>query len=118
MYIQVIKSSWYWVNINIKKLNYFIDTPLHLINACVLLYVLKGGEHGRVWLCCASSGVLEGQVVVFKKFKKRCHIGKYLDCNGGIKILIFDLVLYEIHENVQFIKESMLKQIFPINNRI
>ncbi|EAL71813.1 hypothetical protein DDB_G0271366 [Dictyostelium discoideum AX4] len=72
MYIQVVQSSWFWVNIKIKKLLYFIDTPLKLVKACVLLYDLKGGAHGRVWLCCASAGVLEGHVFVLKF--SRCNI--------------------------------------------
>ncbi|EAL71792.1 hypothetical protein DDB_G0271324 [Dictyostelium discoideum AX4] len=72
MYIQVVQSSWFWVNINIKKLHYFIDTPLKLVKACVLLYDLKGGEHGRVWLCCVFFGILEGHVFVLK-FSK-CNI--------------------------------------------
>ncbi|KAM9969105.1 hypothetical protein ACTFIW_003389 [Dictyostelium discoideum] len=186
MYIQVVQSSWFWVNIKIKKLDYFIDTPLNLVKACVLLYDLKGGEHGRVWLCCASTGVLEGHVFVLKFSKskispeneliiecekwrelwgldahvgtwnsrpalmmpyvspasdddwknqdfialvtntidklskmkfhhqdlKKYHVGKYLDSNNFIKIVFFDLVLFETNEDVQFIKESMLNQLF------
>ncbi|KAM9972606.1 hypothetical protein ACTFIR_011973 [Dictyostelium discoideum] len=186
MYIQVVQSSWFWVNIKIKKLLYFIDTPLKLVKACVLLYDLKGGAHGRVWLCCASAGVLEGQVFVLKFSKcnaspenelikecekwrelwgldahvgtwnskpalmmpyvspasdndwknqdfialvtstidklskmkfhhqdlKKCHVGKYLDSNNVIKVVFFDLVLFETNEDAQFIKESMLNQLF------
>ncbi|KAM9993443.1 hypothetical protein ACTFIZ_011414 [Dictyostelium cf. discoideum] len=181
MYIQVVESAWFWVNINIKKLHYFIDTPLQLVKSCILLYDLKGGAHGRVWLCCAPKGVLEGQVFVLKFSKsenspeielhnecekwrelwglnsfvrtwnskpalmmpfvtpaseddwrskefidlvintidklsnmkfhhkdlKKCHVGKYLDSNGVIKIVFFDLVLYETNEDIQFIKESI-----------
>ncbi|KAM9978893.1 hypothetical protein ACTFIY_012664 [Dictyostelium cf. discoideum] len=118
MYIQVVESAWFWVNINIKKLHYFIDTPLQL------------EVHMEEWLCCASKGVFEGQVFVLKfsksenspeieyyneceKWRELWALNTFVNSNGVIKIVFFDLVLYETNEDIQFIKDSMLNQLFP-----